>query len=245
VEQDPNDGPASEALARIRRTKRQLTRSRKIDDGQTALVLDQQTKVPCGWQVVKFEQILLTLQTGPFGSSLHQQDYEVDGTPVINPASIQKERIVPIAKMAVGPDTLERLAVFKLRKGDVVMGRQGEMGRSAVVTEKEAGWMCGTGSLVLRFREDVSPWFIVKLMSAPSARQYLGGASVGATMQNLNQSILRDMWVGLPPLAEQHRVVAKVDELMALCDKLEAGLTTTVSTRHKLLEAALQDALSA
>lgn len=54
------------------------------------------------------------------------------------------------------------------------------------------------------------------------ARVFLGGASVGTTMQNLNQSILARMPVGLPPLAEQNRIVAKVDELMALCDRLEA-----------------------
>ena len=77
-------------------------------------------------------------------------DYELGGTPVVNPASIQDERIVPIEKMAIGVATLERLSTFKLRVGDVVMGRRGEMGRSALVTEREAGWLCGTGSLILR-----------------------------------------------------------------------------------------------
>jgi type I restriction enzyme S subunit len=117
------------------------------------------------------------------------------------------------------------------------------MGRCAVVTEKEAGWLCGTGSLVLRFTDDISPWFIVKLMRAPGIQSYLGGASVGATMQNLNQSILREMPLGLPPSAEQHRIVARVDELMALCDELETRLTATTTTRRQLLEATLHEAL--
>ena len=56
-------------------------------------------------------------------------------------------------------------------------------------------------------------------------------------MQNLNQSILLNLVVGLPPLAEQRRIVAKVDELMALCDRLEAQLATTQSERHRLLDA--------
>ena len=63
-------------------------------------------------------------------------------------------------------------------------------------------------------------------------------------MQNLNQSILLSLVVGLPPLAEQHRIVAKVDELMALCDQLEAQLTTTEADSRRLLEAVLHETLS-
>lgn len=244
VQQNSEDELAAEALKRIRHAKKQLSRGRKTVDDTTQLIQNEQTVVPFGWQAVRFQEILLTLQTGPFGSSLHQHDYEKGGTPVINPASIQNERIVTIEKMAVGQKTLERLATFKLRKNDVVMGRRGEMGRCAVVTEKEEGWLCGTGSLILRFTEDVSPWFIVKLMSAPNIRKYLGGASVGATMQNLNQSILCDMPVGLPPLAEQHRILTKIDELMALCDEFEAHLHTTATARQQLLEATLHEALT-
>ena len=239
VEQDPADEPARFLVQRIENVKKDLTRKRKTREAVTSNL-----DYPAGWEKVHFDQILLSLQTGPFGSSLHQQDYEEGGIPVINPASIQNEHIVPIAKMAVGPNTLERLSIFKVKNRDVVMGRRGEMGRCAVVTEKESGWLCGTGSLILRFTKDVWPWFIVKLMGAPSIREYLGGASVGATMQNLNQSILRDMPIGIPPLAEQQRIVAEVNELMALCDELETHLSDTNSARVKLLEATLQEALN-
>jgi type I restriction enzyme S subunit len=240
VPQDPKDEQAAEILARIGRARNQLSKTKSYDNGTRPTLTD----IPFGWIAVKFNEILLTLQTGPFGSSLHQHDYEEGGIPVVNPASIQNERIVPIPKMAIGVKTLERLATFKLKENDVVMGRRGEMGRCAVVTKKEVGWLCGTGSLILRFTKDISPWFIVKLMSAPSIRAYLGGASVGATMQNLNQSILNEMPIGLPPLPEQNRIVAKVDELMALCDELETRLTTTTATRSQLLGATLVEALA-
>lgn len=244
VLQDPNDEPAAEILARIKDAKKQLSRGGKAGNTPSALKPNELSKVPPGWQAVRFQEILLTLQTGPFGSSLHQHDYEEGGIPVINPASIQNERIVPIDKMAVGRKTFERLATFKLQKNDVVMGRRGEMGRCAVVTEKEAGWLCGTGSLILRFTEDISPWFIAKLMAAPSIREYLRGASVGATMQNLNQSILCGMIIGLPPLAEQHRIVTKVEELLALCNRLEVQLTTSQTESRHLLEAILHETLN-
>ena len=156
---------------------------------------------------------------------------------------MQDGKIVPVEKMAVGAETLERLATFKLRVGDIVMGRRGEMGRCAVVTEQEDGWLCGTGSLILRLPRYLYPEYLAMLIGSPYVREYLGGSAVGATMQNLNQSILLKMSIGLPPLAEQHRIVAKVDELMALCDRLEASLATSEETRERSIEALLHEAL--
>ena len=63
-------------------------------------------------------------------------------------------------------------------------------------------------------------------------------------MQNLNQTILLNLSFGLPPLAEQHRIVAKLDELMALCDRLEDTLATTSAIRNRLLDAVLHGALN-
>jgi len=175
-----------------------------------------------GWVREPLRHLLVHLQTGPFGSSLHQSDYVAGGTPVINPASIVDGRIVPSLKMAVGADTVTRLASFKLREGDIVLARRGEMGRCAVVTSVETGWLCGTGSLILRFPPTIVPKFMALLLGSPGVRTYLGGSAVGSTMQNLNQSILMNLLVNLPPVPEQHRIVAKVNELMALCDHLAA-----------------------
>jgi type I restriction enzyme S subunit len=79
--------------------------------------------------------------------------------------------------------------------------------------------------------------FLALLIGAPEAREYLGGASVGTTMQNLNQGILAKMPVGVPPLAEQRRIVAKVSELMALVDELETQLAASRAAGEKLLTA--------
>ena len=81
------------------------------------------------------------------------------------------------------------------------------------------------------------------LIGSPYVREYLSGSAVGATMQNLNQAILLSVVIGLPPLAEQHRIVARVDELMALCDRLETSLATADDTRCCLLGALLIEAL--
>ena len=246
VEQDPNDEPASELLKRIAAEKARLVkekRSRPRRVNTPAICSDVPFDLPAGWCPAKIEQILVEIQTGPFGSSLHQSDYQLGGTPVINPASIQNERIVPVDKMAVGRVMLERLASFKLRTGDVIMGRRGEMGRCAVVSEREKGWLCGTGCLILRALEHIYPRFLSMVIGSPFSRQYLGGTAVGTTMQNLNQTILLNLSFGIPPFTEQHRIVAKVDELMEFCDQLEGSLTTGDETRRRLLDALLYEAL--
>ena len=242
VPQDPTDKPAAELLKLIQIEKTSLIKLGRIktDKHFHPAVRDGLSfSLRPGWISVKLRQILLELQTGPFGSSLHQSDYEKAGTPVVNPASIQNGRIVPIEKMAVGSTTLERLAAFRLRQRDIVMSRRGEMGRCAEVTEREDGWLCGTGSLILRPPKYIYSRFLVTLLGSPYVREYLDGSAVGATMQNLNQSILLNLVIGLPPLAEQQRIVAKVDKLMKLCDRLEGSVETGDHERALLLEALL------
>jgi len=91
-----------------------------------------------------------------------------------------------------------------------------------VVLPQQDGWLCGTGSLFVRITEDIDSRFMASWLRSPSIRNALQAASVGSTMSNLNLRILGDLILGLPPLAEQKRIVTKVDQLMALCDDLEA-----------------------
>lgn len=233
---DPSDEPVH--LGRGMETRLQTATGSRA----APVPIGKETRV--GWKTLQLRHLLTHLQTGPFGSSLHQSNYVVGGTPVINPASLVGGRIVPLPKMAVGPETVKRLASFKLRERDIVVARRGEMGRCSVVTSNEEGWLCGTGSLILRFPLTVSVSFMALLIGSPTARAYLGGSAVGSTMQNLNQSILLTLPVGLPPLAEQRRIVAKVGELMAVCDELEAALAKVQTDRGRLLEALLQVALN-
>ena len=246
VAQDPNDEPASELLTQVAVGKARLVAKKRVKSRRVTkaeIPCDLDFTLPTGWSPANIEQILFEVQTGPFGSSLHQSDYQLGGVPVINPASIQNERIVPFDKMAVGQTTLARLSSFQLQTDDIVMGRRGEMGRCAVVTEKERGWLCGTGSLILRPLKCIYPRFLSMLIGSPFSRQYLCETAVGTTMQNLNQRILLKLSFGLPPLAEQHRIVAKIDELMALYDRLEESLATGIDIRRRLLDAVLHDAL--
>ncbi|GMU43007.1 MAG: hypothetical protein AMXMBFR25_09930 [Lysobacterales bacterium] len=82
------------------------------------------------------------------------------------------------------------------------------------------------------------------LMADTGGREELVARAYGAGKPGLNLENLRSLSIPLPPLAEQHRIVSRVDELMALCDRLEAALSTADTTRARLLEALLHEALA-
>jgi type I restriction enzyme S subunit len=246
VEQDPEDEPAEELLAGVaeEKVRKSSVRSRKADaimsDDSADLKLFSLHK---GWQWTTLEEYSLDVSTGPFGSMLHQADYIVNGIPVVNPSHMIGGRICPDLKVTISPGMADRLESYKLTAGDIVMARRGEVGRAALVTEKEEGWLCGTGSFIVRFIPESLRAYVLLFLSADLARSYLLGSAIGATMTNLNHGILKKMPIPLPPLAEQHRIVAKVDELMALCDQLEQQLNQADQQRRRLLEAVLAEAL--
>ena len=107
-------------------------------------------------QVADLGSLLAEIRTGPFGTMLHKRDYVDGGVPVVNPQHFRDGRIRPARAAAVSDATATRLAAFKLSVGDVVVARRGEMGRTAVVGEREVGWLLGTGSVALKPVEGLS-----------------------------------------------------------------------------------------
>ena len=105
--------------------------------------------IPEDWEIVKLSQLSDEIQTGPFGSQLHKEDYVEEGIPLINPKHIKDQRIYPDWSVSITDEKLQDLPQYILTTEDIIMGRRGEMGRSAPITEQEKGWFCGTGSLFI------------------------------------------------------------------------------------------------
>jgi len=242
VAQDPKDEPASVLLERIAAEKARIAEGRRIRKLDPLRPLSQNAVpfgVPRGWCAMRFGEVFLDIFTGPFGTSLKRSEYISPGTPVINPQNLKDGGISPTASTCVGNATLQRLANFRVVTRDLVVARRGEMGRCAAVTGRENGWLCGTGSLVLRPPFDVDTQFAALFLRCPGTVARLAGDAVGATMFNLNQRIMVNLPFGLPPLAEQHRIVARVDELMGLLDRLEAAQMAVRGTHAAFAAAAV------
>ncbi len=248
VEKDSGDESAINLLTEIHSRKTALANKKRIKQPRALIQLDNAQHsytAPAHWAWAYFQDIADEISTGPFGSMIHKHDYVVDGIPLINPSHMVNGYIKEDSSVSVTPSKAKELSSYKLAKDDLVMARRGEVGRCAVVTDRETGWLCGTGSFVLRFHPAINRQFILLLFSTDTVRDYLTGNSVGTTMTNLNHGILKKMPVALPSAAEQHRIVQKVDELMALCDQLKERLNQASETRCQLADIVVEGALKA
>jgi type I restriction enzyme, S subunit len=97
--------------------------------------------------------------------------------------------------------------------------------------------------LIRPVTSELAPWLLLWLMAPAGARAVLLERAYGAGKPGLNLDNIRSLELSLPPLAEQRRIVAKVDELMAVCDRLEAQIATGELTSSQLLDALLHEAL--
>lgn len=158
------------------------------------------------------------IQTGPFGSQLHESDYSMEGVPVVMPKDIAEGRISTDSIARISTKHVERLSRHKLQVGDIVYGRRGDIGRQALITKDEEGWMCGTGCLRLSLGESViNPLFLHYYLRQEDVITWISNQAVGATLPNLNTGILRSVPVKFPSLAMQRQiagVLSAYDELM-------------------------------
>ncbi|MEP6597140.1 MAG: restriction endonuclease subunit S, partial [Ginsengibacter sp.] len=151
------------------------------------------------------------IQIGPFGTQLHKEDYIENGIPLINPTHIKDGFIVANNSFSILESKRDSLPNYVLKEGDVIMGRRGEMGRCGLVTKKEVGWFCGTGSLYFRpDKKKVNPIFLYYNLSSEPVKKYLDDNAGGTTMANLNLKIVNDIPISLPSIEEQHNIVQAI-----------------------------------
>ncbi|KRW81335.1 hypothetical protein AQ621_04165 [Marinobacter sp. P4B1] len=181
------------------------------------------------------------VKTGPFGSALHKSDYVIGGIPVINPMHISEGTITPSNSMTISQQKYMSLEAWHLRKGDVVVGRRGEMGRASVVTSDEPQ-LCGTGSMILRVGNDALPKYLEIILRSPTAVSYFNSASVGSTMVNLNQKVIKNLEVYFPSLDEQTEIVRRVDHLFAHADRIEQQINNALARVNNLTQSILAKA---
>ncbi|MGH3713264.1 MAG: restriction endonuclease subunit S [Micromonosporaceae bacterium] len=170
-----------------------------------------------------FKTVATLIQTGPFGSQLKSDEYEDGGIPVINPSHIVAGEVVPDPRIAVSAEKAEQLARHRLEEGDLIAARRGDLGRCAVVGPSVAGFLCGTGSAVVRLDQArMDPSFAAIVFSSRRNRDALALASVGSTMENLNSDIIGALRFPVPPLDEQRQLTAELEQATAKIDALIA-----------------------
>lgn len=201
-------------------------------------------QIPVRWQLLPLFRVVQAIQTGPFGTQLHHADYVDDEVPLINPIHLVDGNLRSDSKNTVTPETADRLSRYKLISGDVVFARRGDIGRCGVVLPEQEGWMCGTGSMVVRLQgSQCDPRYFALVFRSSGFSSLLELNAVGTTMLNLNPSILGRMLVPVPSLMEQRSIIAfierEAEKLDSLTQKVEAAIARLAEYRQALITSAV------
>ena len=244
VEQDPNDEPAAELLGRIAQEKAQLLKSGALKKQKPLPPIDKdETRfdLPAGWKWVRLGELSQLVTSGSRDWAKH---YANEGAIFIrmgnlsqNHYKLRLDQIQRVNAPAGGEGTRT-----SLEGGDVLISITGDVGMLGLIPDDFGEAYINQHTAMVRPMPDMKGRYLPELFRSPFAQDQFNAPQRGIK-NSFRLTDVTQFVVPLPPLAEQHRIVAKVDALMSLCDQLEATLTTTATTRSKLLNALLHEAL--
>ena len=169
---------------------------------------------------MKTEQLklLADIQTGPFGSQLHKEDYVEVGTPIVTVEHLGNRVFTEQNLPMVSDEDKERLNKYVLKKGDIVFSRVGSVDRCSYVDAAHDGWMFSGRCLRVRPNEKLDDLFLYYYFCLEETKQYVRNIAVGATMPSINTKLLEEIPITYPDIDTQ-RKIAQV--LAAIDDQIE------------------------
>ena len=199
------------------------------------------------WKEYKLGEIA-NIQTGPFGSQLHQSDYVDVGIPSIMPVNIGDRMNISTEKIVfITEEDATRLSRYCVQEGDIVYSRRGDVEKCAYIGKAEIGWLCGTGCLRIRIDSSkADSKYIAYYLSTEDMKSWISNNAVGTTMPNLNSSILQQVPLSMPSLDEQIRIasiLSSLDDKIDLLNRENATLEAMAETlfRQWFIEEAKED----
>lgn len=219
----------------LKKTKAQLAVYRQA-------VLKEAFSSELSSKTVEIREIVDDIRIGPFGTMLHKSDYISGGVPVINPQHIKSGKILLSASVTVSEEKARDLSAYRLQTNDIIMGRRGEMGRAAAITDVENGWLCGTGSILFRLKPNFHAGFYAQILSSPDVVHYLEEHATGTTMKNLNEDIVQYIPVPFVTAEMQRDITMKMDCKMSVCDSIEQTVDIALQQAEAMRQSILKDA---
>lgn len=239
VEQDPSDEPASELLNRIAAEKARLVKEGRIKKAEAVANLTASFDVfcvPTGWAISNLQSICKSVTDG---DHLPPPKAET-GIPFLVIGNVRSQKIDFEGSRFVPNSYYDALdSIRRPRSGDLLYTLVGSYGIPILVREDQP--FCVQRHIgILRPSALINVDFLARAMESRFAYEQATACATGIAQKTVSLSGLRKLMLPLPPLAEQHRIVAKVDELMSLCDQLEAAKSEREQCRDRLVAAGLQ-----
>ena len=181
---------------------------------------------------MKFETVrplreIADIQTGPFGSQLHKEDYVENGTPIVTVEHLGNRVFTEQNLPKVSNEDRERLNKYVLKTGDIVFSRVGSVDRCSYVDKEHNGWMFSGRCLRVRATKQIDPLYLYYFFCLESTRDFVRNIAVGATMPSINTKLLGEVTVSLPNLETQKeiaKVLSTLDDKIALNNKINDNL---------------------
>lgn len=184
-----------------------------------------------------------TVKTGPFGAILKSKEFVSSGVPIIAIGNVQWGKFdLDCARVDhVTEEKASELENYRVRTGDVLFTRSGTIGRSLVVPDFADHWLMSYHLLRVRADPDlIIPQYLYFVFAGcESSKEYTSDATIGSTRPGINTTILENLPVPLPPLAEQHEIVRRVGMLFERTDQIEQQVVAATTRTEALTQAVL------
>ena len=242
VPQDPNDEPAGELLAQIRGDHRVQKKGSKADPSQIAED-ELPHEVPFGWCWSCVQELAQANESVTYGI-LKPVWVEV-GVPTVRVTEMKTGLIDVGALPKCDPQRAAKFSKTTLNESDLLVSKDGTIGKTAFVPRELAGGNITQHMLRFAISKRLDRDFVRLCIDAPPCQAWMVGETKGVALQGVNVGDFRRMPLPVPPLAEQRRIVAKVEQLMSLVDALETQLAASRATAANLLSALVAGLTSA
>ncbi len=247
--QSPEDDSAGTDINRIEKERFRLIQKQILRPAKPLAEADAgdfDFDLPSGWAATRFGVVALNIVAGSSPNCLSRRREGVEWG-VLKISAVSWDEFDPEENKAL-PANVEPDPDDEVKPGDFIMSRANTaelVAKSVVVRETPPRLLLNDKTLRVRFSEHTESRFLNLLNNSPYARAYYARVASGtsASMKNIGREGIATMPIALPPLAEQKRIVAKVEQLLALCDELETRLKDADARRARLLTAAIHDIL--
>ena len=242
VPQNPEDEPASELLKKIDAEKAKLLAEGKIKKQKKLPEISEDEKpfeLPQGWDCIRLGNLVSKLGSGstPRGG---KTAYVEAGIPFLRSQNIWNEGLALDDIAFISKSTHENMSNTIVYPGDILLNITGaSLGRSLMFPETYTEANVSQHVSIIRLINSNMTPFISLCIKSPLVQKLAWGRQVGMAIEGLSKKVLECFEMPIPPLAEQHRIAAKVDELMALCDQLEQHSEHQLDAHKQLVETLL------
>ena len=178
------------------------------------------------WKEVRLGEVA-DVQTGPFGSQLHKENYVNKGTPIVTVEHLGHKWFTSQNLPMVSDEDKLRLAKYCSQEGDVIFSRVGSVDRCSYVSKEYSGWLFSGRCLRVRPRSGINPEYLYYFLTNEGTKQYIRNIAVGATMPSINTKLLNEVPITIPSLGDQRRIasiLSSLDRKIELNNKINADL---------------------